>query len=247
MRSILKKELQEWFSGGFSGRYGRYEFAVYAALIGVAVPIIASFSSHKHGSTGSFEIGYASVIPIVVMLYSIADATAGERERGTIEYLCSLPLSSREIVLGKWLAAVVYVGCLYVAVTVLTSLTTYILRQPLPPFRIIVSLQLGGYAASIVLGAVQSVFAMRFTSVKNAVIAGNVVFAAGIFSVTQFGDFTNSVLRKFEATSPQLMHLLGSWVALQGLLLFGVLVGSIALLFSIRYLDRIRLQSSLLG
>ncbi len=58
---------------------------------------------------------FLGLVPLFVLLaafmggmYTATDATAGERERGSLEPLLLTPASRRDLVIGKWLAAVVF-------------------------------------------------------------------------------------------------------------------------------------------
>lgn len=80
-------------------------------------------------------------IPVFVVLAAFAggmqiatDTTAGERERGSLESLLVNPAPRESIVVGKWLAAVVFAAC---AVTLTLFLCLAILRRiPLNEFGI---------------------------------------------------------------------------------------------------------------
>jgi sodium transport system permease protein len=67
---------------------------------------------------------FLTFVPMFVLLaafmggmHSATDSTAGERERGSLEPLLLTPVARRDLVLGKWLAAVVFA-----ALAVLTTL-----------------------------------------------------------------------------------------------------------------------------
>jgi len=61
---------------------------------------------------------FLNLIPMFVLLgafiggmYTATDSTAGERERGSLEPLLITPISRRSLVLGKWLATVLFSTC----------------------------------------------------------------------------------------------------------------------------------------
>jgi sodium transport system permease protein len=69
------------------------------------------------------------MLPMFVLLagfiggmYVATDATAGERERGSLEPLLCNPVSRRALVVGKWLAATAFAGVSIVLTLVLTLL-----------------------------------------------------------------------------------------------------------------------------
>jgi sodium transport system permease protein len=60
---------------------------------------------------------FFGIIPMFVLIasfiggmYTASDATAGERERGSLESLLITPIKRRALVLGKWLTAVLFSG-----------------------------------------------------------------------------------------------------------------------------------------
>ncbi len=61
---------------------------------------------------------FLNVIPMFVLIasfiggmYTATDATAGERERGSLEPLLITPISRPALVMGKWLTALAFSGC----------------------------------------------------------------------------------------------------------------------------------------
>ena len=109
MIAIIRKDMREWFSGGATGRYGQYEFLIYIVLFGLAIPAFFALgaSSGKHGDNVIAPFIGASM-PIFLAIYTMADAFAGEKERGTLTTLLMTPLRSVDIVCGKWLAGIAY-------------------------------------------------------------------------------------------------------------------------------------------
>ena len=119
-------------------------------------------------------------IPFVLAIWTASaavqpaiDMTVGERERGTLESLLSLPLSRTELLLGKWLAVVSITG---VGVTLqiggllfgIAYLASDFIDVPSLSFGavLLLALAIGFYGTMIV--ALYLALAMRSKSVKDA-------------------------------------------------------------------------------
>lgn len=119
-------------------------------------------------------------IPFVLAIWTASaavqpsiDMTVGERERGTLESLLSLPLSRTELLLGKWLAVVTITG-VGVALQIsgllfgIAYLATDFIDVPSLslPAIVLLTLAVGFYGTMIV--ALYLALAMRSKSVKEA-------------------------------------------------------------------------------
>lgn len=119
-------------------------------------------------------------IPFVLAIWTASaavqpsiDMTVGERERGTLESLLSLPLSRTELLLGKWLA-VVTITAVGVALQIsgllfgIAYLATDFIDVPSLslPAIVLLTLAVGFYGTMIV--ALYLALAMRSKSVKEA-------------------------------------------------------------------------------
>jgi sodium transport system permease protein len=98
-----------------------------------------------------------SVIPLFLMLAALVggmnlaiDATAGERERGSLEPLLLNPISRRSLVLGKWLAT----SLASVIVTLFTLAGFVLTSRALPLEKIGMKVALGGHDALLIIAAV---------------------------------------------------------------------------------------------
>ena len=119
-------------------------------------------------------------IPFVLALWTASaavqpaiDMTVGERERGTLESLLSLPLSRSELLMGKWLAVVTITGvgvALQVAGLLfgIAFLAEDLVNVPSISFGsvLLLTLAVGLYGTMIV--ALYLALAMRSKSVKEA-------------------------------------------------------------------------------
>ena len=119
-------------------------------------------------------------IPFVLAIWTASaavqpsiDMTVGERERGTLESLLSLPLSRTELLLGKWLAVVTITGVgvalqisgLLFGIAYLASDFIDVPSLSLPAI-VLLTLAVGFYGTMIV--ALYLALAMRSKSVKEA-------------------------------------------------------------------------------
>jgi ABC-2 type transport system permease protein len=96
---------------------------------------------------------------------------AEEKRTGTIELLATSPIHDLEVILGKWLAAMLLYGCMLL----LTALNfAFIFRYGHPDWKPLVIGYLGLYLQA---GALLAVGTFISTLTKNQIIAGAVTFA----------------------------------------------------------------------
>ena len=69
---------------------------------------------------------FALMASFICNMYIAIDATAGERERGSLEPLLLTPVSRSDLVIGKWLATILF-GMVGVFITLLC--TTLVMQQ----------------------------------------------------------------------------------------------------------------------
>jgi|ERR1700730_8059395 ABC-2 type transport system permease protein len=96
---------------------------------------------------------------------------AEEKRTGTIELLATSPIHDLEVILGKWLAAMVLYGCMLL-VTALNF--AFIFRYGHPDWKPLVIGYLGLYLQA---GALLAVGTFISTLTKNQIIAGAATFA----------------------------------------------------------------------
>src|SRR5437868_999779 len=96
---------------------------------------------------------------------------AEEKRTGTIELLITSPITDMEIILGKWLAAMLLYGCMLL----LTALNfAFLFKYGHPDWKPLVIGYLGLYLQA---GALLAVGTFISTLTKNQIIAGAVTFA----------------------------------------------------------------------
>jgi ABC-2 type transport system permease protein len=107
------------------------------------------------------------LIPIITMRLF-----AEEKRTGTIELLATSPISDVEVILGKWLAAMV----LYAFMLLLTALNfLFIFRYGHPDWKPLV---IGYLGLLLQAGALLAIGTFISTLTRNQIIAGAVTFAA---------------------------------------------------------------------
>lgn len=103
LRAVAGKELRDRLRN-------RWILAV-AVVLGVFALLIAYFGGAQSGTVGFRSIGITIasltslaiyLVPLIALLLGF-DAVVGERERGTLDLLLSMPLTRAELLLGKYL------------------------------------------------------------------------------------------------------------------------------------------------
>jgi Cu-processing system permease protein len=158
----------------------RWVLAVTAVFTAFAL-VIAYFGAAQQGAVGfrSIEVTIASLVSLVIYLVPLIalilgfDAVVGERERGSLDLLLSMPLTRFELLLGKFLGLSAALACATVAGFGLVGL---MLGARLPPAAwyhyggfILSSVLLG--MAFLSLAVTVSVFAPDRTRASGAAIA----------------------------------------------------------------------------
>ncbi len=245
MIAIMRKDLREWFSGGATGRYGQYEFLIYIALFGIVFPLFFAYvgsSGAKRGG-GLPPVGplIGAALPIFLLIYAMADAFAGEKERGTFETLLVTPLRSSEIVLGKWFAGLAYAASIMLATTITASIVSRVMGSSTIAFGqlalvMAIALTLGG-----LLGAIEIIIALRAPTVKAAVFALNITFVVLAIGGTQLIGKNIQVIAPFFSRFADMGA--GGLIALGGLALLSIFAAMAILLWiATRQVSAMRLE-----
>jgi ABC-2 type transport system permease protein len=142
--------------------------------------INVSTQQQMSGQNGPMDIGLYVIAPLlgnagVIGLFLVPLISmrlfAEEKRSGTIELLLTSPISDWEIILGKWLGAMV----MYIAVIGMTAISIGMLfAWSTPDWRPILT----GYLGLILQGAtVLAIGTFISTTTKNQIIAGGSTFA----------------------------------------------------------------------
>jgi ABC-2 type transport system permease protein len=180
--TIFRKELNSYFNSpiaylvmAFFGLIAGYFFYVYVAIF-----VSRSMESQMMGRGMPMDVNEWVIRPLlsnlsVIGLFMIPMITmrlfAEEKRSGTIELLATSPVRDIEVIIGKWLAAVV----LYASVLALSGLsvaTLFLYGKPdLAPI-------LTGYLGLLLQGgALLAIGTFISTTTKNQIIAAFATFA----------------------------------------------------------------------
>lgn len=169
--TVMTKEWREFFSSGGDRRSSLVVLFIIAAILGVYIP----FRMGQPWITSPFMVlSYSIYLPLILVINTIADSIAGERERHTLETLLASRLSDRAIILGKLGAVVGY----SLAFTIITALIAMIAANlhgdesfqfyPIGVFGSIVAFAL---LFSLLLASVGVLVSLRASSVRQAQLA----------------------------------------------------------------------------
>ena len=180
--TICGREVKAYFTSPIAyllmGLFGLITgFMFYSAT---AYFITVSQQQQLSGQSGPMDIGLYVIAPLlgnagVIGLFLVPLISmrlfAEEKRSGTIELLLTSPLSDWEIILGKWLGAMV----MYLAVIGMTVINIGLLfAWSTPDWRPILT----GYLGLILQGAtVLAIGTFISTTTKNQIIAGGATFA----------------------------------------------------------------------
>lgn len=180
--TIFRKELNSYFSSpiaylvlAFFGFLAGYFFYVYVAIF-----VSRGMESQMMGRGMPMDVNEWVIRPLlsnlsVIGLFMIPMITmrlfAEEKRSGTIELLATSPVRDIEVIVGKWLAALVLYACA-LGVSALSVATLYLYGKPdLAPIAT-------GYLGLLLQGgALLAVGTFISTTTKNQIIAAFVTFA----------------------------------------------------------------------
>ena len=159
-RAIIKRELASYFESPVA-----YVFmVVFLMLIGFLTFFVSRFYESGQADLRGFFFWHPWMFLILVPAAAMR-LWAEERRAGTIETLLTLPVTAIQAILGKFLAAWIFIG-LIVALTFPIVLTTVYLGAPDRGAII------GGYIGSILLaGAYLAVGMLTSALTRNQVIS----------------------------------------------------------------------------
>jgi ABC-2 type transport system permease protein len=180
--TICRKELRSYFSSPIAYLL----LAMFAFVFGwffwnlLGYFIQMGMSAQMRGQMFPMNVNEEVIRPLlqdigVVGLFFIPLITmrlfAEEKRTGTIELLATSPISDFEVILGKWLAAMLLYGCMLL----ISALNfAFIFRYGNPDWKPLVIGYLGLYLQA---GALLAIGTFISTLTKNQIIAGAVTFA----------------------------------------------------------------------
>src|ERR1700682_1202405 len=179
--TIWRKELNSYFRSPIA--YGVMAFfgliSGYFFYVAIVFFVQASIQSAIQGQGQPMSVNEQVIRPIfsnisVIGLFLIPMITmrlfAEEKRTGTIELLATSPVSDVEVILGKWLSAVV----LYASMLLLTALNfLFIFRYGHPDWKPLV---IGYLGLLLQAGALLAIGTFISTLTKNQIIAGAATF-----------------------------------------------------------------------
>ena len=186
---ICRRELAGYFATPLA-----YVFIViFLVLAGVLTFFVGDFFERGQADLQSFFTFHPWLYLVLIPTVSMR-LWAEERKSGTIELFLTLPIRQSEAVLGKFLAAWIFVG-IALALTFPFWLTVLFLGNP--DNGVILASYIGSW---LMAGAILAIGAAVSAATKNQIIAF-VVTAALVFVLTAAG--TQTVLGLFQGWAPE--------------------------------------------
>jgi ABC-2 type transport system permease protein len=197
--NICRKELNSYFRSWIAYASLAF-FAIVAGFFFwalVANFVRFSIQSSMQGQSGPMSVNEFVVRPLfsnisVIALFLIPMITmrlfAEEKRSGTIELLITSPVSDWEIILGKWLAAVLLYASM-LGISLLSMLTLFIYGKP--DWKPVVI----GYLGLLLLGGgLLAIGTYISTTTRNQIVAGMAGFAISIllYVINWASEFGNS-------------------------------------------------------
>jgi ABC-2 type transport system permease protein len=187
--TICRRELAGYFATPLA-----YVFIViFLVLAGVLTFFVGNFFERGQADLQAFFTFHPWLYLVLIPAVSMR-LWAEERKSGTIELFLTLPIRLSEAVLGKFLAAWIFIG-IALALTFPFWLTVLFLGHP--DNGVIVASYLGSW---LMAGAILAIGAAVSAATKNQVIAF-VVTAAVVFVLIAAG--TQTVLGLFQGWAPE--------------------------------------------
>jgi ABC-type transport system involved in multi-copper enzyme maturation permease subunit len=122
-RTVLGKELMEWLRGRAALIIA--VVAIAAAVFTTIIPFIAPPTPGvpllSREPTANVLLGWSGLTAAIIALLSTMSLITGERDRGTLAWSLSQPVSPTSIVVGKWTAAFVVFSIAAVALPLAVS------------------------------------------------------------------------------------------------------------------------------
>ena len=175
IKTIFKKEYKAYFLSPIA----YIVISVFLAIIGWL--FFSTFFLDRQASLTRFfsllPVTFAFIIPAITMrLFS------EEINIGSYEILLTLPLSFRDIIIGKFLAAVAFIGVMLAPTLVYAISISFLGDLDWGPV-------LGGYIGAIFLGATFSAIGLLASSITRNQVVAFIIGMAVCFTLTLLMDF----------------------------------------------------------
>lgn len=173
MRNVWTIATKE-FKSYWVSPIGYVVLALWLLFAGVVFSLIINFE----GSVATMEpifnnctIVMLIMVPLLTMRL-IAGERPGDQGTGTIEMLLTAPISEWELVLGKYLASVLYLLCL-IASSLVFVIALNVIGNP------DMGLVYGGYIGFVLMGAYMLAFGLLMSSLTNSQLVAAVTTIIG--------------------------------------------------------------------
>ena len=123
--TFFRKEIREWFRG---------RRAIVVGLVALAAAVFTTVIQYVVGETGANTgaalsmdptdnvlVGWAGQTFAIIFLLASMSLLAGERDRGTLAWSLTLPVSPTSILVAKWLAAVAVIAVVAIVIPLTVS------------------------------------------------------------------------------------------------------------------------------
>lgn len=175
IKTIFKKEYKAYFVSPIA----YIVISVFLAIIGWL--FFSTFFLDRQASLTRFfsllPVTFAFIIPAITMrLFS------EEINIGSYEILLTLPISFRDIIIGKFLAAVAFIGVMLAPTLVYAISISFLGDLDWGPV-------LGGYIGAIFLGATFSAIGLLASSITRNQVVAFIIGMAVCFTLTLLMDF----------------------------------------------------------
>ncbi len=173
--SIFKKEFKSYITSPVG-----YVFIIFYTLVSNGFFLIVQ-DFFRQGQVSMR--GYFLVLPWIFLFFVPAITMrlwSEERKLGTIEFLLTMPLTEMQIILGKFFAAIAFLG-VTLAFSFTLPITLFSLGQP--DFGVIV----GSYVGAMLMGAAYLAIGLYFSSLTDNQVVAFIYSLAVIFALLLVG------------------------------------------------------------
>lgn len=197
MIALFWQDFREWLTaaarGGGQKRLRaagllRSYFFRSIIIFGIVFPLLDSGGGDNQSNYAVYVVAWIAVLSTQTLL---ADAFAGQRERGMLELLYCSPLKSREILMAKWLASMCYAVLLALLILAVNFAALCVFTHHAPalmPYEIVMGIvlalgpPLAAFQCWISLGAKTARDAMGGVTLLIMTLAGIAVLGAWMFA-----------------------------------------------------------------